>query len=137
MPRRIFLSFAYEDKLQVQGFRLLKWNSNINIEFFDSSLLTRVASQSTEYIKTCILEKLHNTSVTVVLIGSTTHRSQWVAWEIEKSIARGNGILGIRLKGQDQAIIPPAMLVDHARVGNWMPDNFSEWIETTAKLVGR
>lgn len=137
MPRRIFLSFAYEDKNQVQGFRLLRWNNNVEINFFDSSLLSPVDSQNTEYIKKSILDRLNNTSVTVVLIGAATHKSQWVAWEIEKSIARGNGILGIRLKGQENAAIPQAMLVDHARVGNWTPDDFSAWIEQVATLAGR
>lgn len=137
MARRIFLSFAYEDKLQVQGFRLLRWNNNVDINFFDSSLLSPVDSQNQDYIKRSILDRLNNTSVTVVLIGATTHKSQWIAWEIEKSIEKGNGLLGIRLKGQDTAQIPPAMLVDQARIGNWLPDKFEAWIEEVAKLVGR
>lgn len=137
MARRIFLSFAYEDTAQVNGFRLLRWNNNVDINFFDSSLLSQVNSQNTEYIKRAILGKLDNTSVTVVLIGASTHKSQWVAWEIEKSIQRGNGILGIKLKGQENAAVPQAMLVDHARVGTWQPDNFAAWIEEVAKLAGR
>ena len=136
MARRIFLSFAYEDKNQVQGFKLLRWNNNVEVDFFDSSLLSPVDSQNTEYIKRCILAKLNNTSVTVVLIGQTTHRSNWVAWEIEQSIKKGNGILGIRLKGQENAAVPSAMHnVAHARVGNWNPDSFTAWIEEAAKLA--
>lgn len=137
MARKIFLSFAYEDRDQVRGFQLLRWNNNVEVEFFDASLLSPVNSQSPDYIKRCILEKLHNTSVTVVLIGQTTHKSNWVAWEIEQSNKRGNGLLGIRLKGQDNASVPPAMHVEHARVGNWAPDSFQAWIEQAATLAGR
>jgi hypothetical protein len=138
MARRVFLSFAYEDRMQVQGFKLLRWNNNVDLDFFDSSLLSPVNSQNTEYIKRCILEKLNNTSVTVVLIGQTTHKSNWVAWEIEQSLKKGNGILGIRLKDQDNASVPPAMHnIAHARIGNWIPDNFSTWIEDVAKLAER
>ena len=34
MGRKIFLSFAFEDRLQVQGFRLLRWNNNVEVDFF-------------------------------------------------------------------------------------------------------
>ncbi len=137
MARRIFLSFAFEDKNQVSGFRLLRWNNNVEIDFFDSSLLSPVQSSNTEYIKRSILDRLNNTSVTVVLIGQSTHKSNWVGWEIEQSIKRGNGILGIRLKGNDNAIVPASMHVSHASVGNWSPDDFSQWIEQAANLAGR
>lgn len=137
MPRRIFLSFAYEDRSQAQGFKLLRWNQNVEIDFFDSSLLSPVNSQNVDYIKRQILDRLSNTSVTVVLIGTTTHKSNWVAWEVEQSIKRGNGILGIRLKGHDNATVPAAMHVDHARVGSWQPASFQDWIEQAARLAGR
>jgi hypothetical protein len=31
----------------------------------------------------------------VVLVGANTHKSKWVRYEIEQSIARGNGLLTI------------------------------------------
>ena len=137
MARRIFLSFAYEDHAQVRGFKLLRWNTNVESEFFDSSLLTPVQSQDVNYIMQAIRTRMENTSVTVVLIGSTTYKSSWVEWEIKESVRRGNGILGIRLKGQDNAVPPAAMSVPRARIGNWLPDQFGDWIEAAAKLAGK
>jgi hypothetical protein len=40
---------------------------------------------------------LENTSVTVVLIGAETASREWVLYEIEKSVERGNGLLGINI----------------------------------------
>ena len=135
--RRLFLSFAYEDLDKVNGFRLLQWNKNVEFDFFDSSLLTPVQSRNPGYIKHSIRDRMEGTSVTVVLIGSTTHSSNWVNWEIEESIRQQKGILGIRLKGQENAKIPPSMYVDTVLVGNWEPNNFENWIEQATAKVDR
>lgn len=44
-----------------------------------------------------ILRHLRNTTVTVVLIGTETAYRPWVKYEIEQSIARKNGLLGIHI----------------------------------------
>lgn len=137
MARRIFLSFAFEDQNQVRGFRLLRWNTNVESDFFDSSLLTPVQSQDVNYIMQSIRNRMDNTSVTVVLIGPTTHKSAWVDWEIKETVRRGNGLLGIRLKGHDYAVPPAALSVPRARVGNWSPEQFDKWIEDAARLAGK
>ena len=38
---------------------------------------------------------MHGCSVTCVLIGTDTHQSRWVKFEIAESIANGMGLLGI------------------------------------------
>lgn len=40
---------------------------------------------------------MDGTSVTTVLIGKKTASSGWVDFEINESIRKGNGIIGIRL----------------------------------------
>ncbi|MGJ7523366.1 TIR domain-containing protein [Variovorax sp. LT1P1] len=47
-------------------------------------------------MQTWIDNQLNGTSVTVVLVGANTHKSKWVKYEIDQSIARGNGLLLIR-----------------------------------------
>jgi hypothetical protein len=96
-----------------------------------------VDSRDPEYIKSSIREQLNGTSVTAVLIGQTTIQSVWVPWEIDESLARGNGIIGIRLKGQDDAPIPQALKDAGARVINWDVDRFSDEIERAALIAGR
>ena len=36
--KRVFLSFKMEDKKQVDGIRLLSWNENVGLEFYDESV---------------------------------------------------------------------------------------------------
>ena len=38
---------------------------------------------------------MHGCSVTCVLIGTDTHRSRWVGFEIAETIANGMGLLGV------------------------------------------
>ncbi len=136
-PRRVFISTAYEDANQARGFKLLQWNPNVDFEFVTRDLLSPVDSRDPIYIKSSIRERLNGTSVTTVLIGQTTAQSAWVPWEIEESVSRGNGIIGIRLKGQDNAPIPQALKDAGAKVINWDTDKFSDEIEKAALIAGR
>ena len=135
--RRIFISFQHEDRLQAQGFNLLRWNPNVPVEFVGRHLLSPVESEDPNYIRSKIREMLNGTSVTVVLIGEKTADSDWVDFEIRESLARGNGILGIRLKGAENADVPYALIEAGAKVINWDPDIFAEEIEKAAQIAGR
>jgi hypothetical protein len=137
MGRRIFISFAHEDKQQAQGFALLQWNPNVNFEFVGRHLLSPVESNDEAYIKSKIREKLEGTSVTVVLIGPTTGESEWVDFEIRESLERGNAVIGIRLKGAEGASVPQALRDNGCRVINWEPGDFSDEIERAALIAGR
>ena len=137
MARYVFLAHNGEDKNQVKGFILLKWNTNVSFEFFDRSLVDPVNSKDPEYIKKCIREQLRGTSVTLVLIGEKTHQSSWVDWEIDESESRGNGLLGIKLKGHDYATVPSGLTRRGVRVIKWAPDYFEDEIEKAAVAAGR
>jgi hypothetical protein len=50
-------------------------------------------------VKKLIDKGLVGTSVTVVLIGAQTSQRKFVDYEIEQSITRGNGLLGIYISG--------------------------------------
>lgn len=137
MGRRIFISFQHDDINQAKGFNLLRWNPNVPVEFVGRHLLSPVESKDEQYIRTKIREMLDGTSVTVVLIGQKTAESDWVDYEIRTSANRGNGLLGIRLKGAENAEIPPALEDAGAKVINWKPDDFADEIERSALIAGR
>lgn len=137
MSRRIFVAHRGEDKQQVRGFILLKWNINVDFTFFDRSLIEPVKSDDPNYIKKCIRDEMYGTSVTVVLIGDNTYKSLWVSWEIEESVQRGNGIVGIKLKGKSNAKVPDELKEHNATVINWEPSKFEAVIEDAAKAAGR
>lgn len=137
MARRIFISYQHDDKLQAQGFNLLRWNPNVPVEFVGRHLISPVDSRDPDYIKSKIREQMNGTSLNVVLIGQKTARSKWVDFEIRESIKQGKAILGIRLKGAENAPIPPALLEAGAKVIHWNPDAFPDEFERACLITGR
>lgn len=133
MTRRIFISYQGDDRMRAKGFRLLRFNENVEVDFFDRHLLDPVQSRDPDYIKRCINEQMRGTSVTVVLIGSKTHQSEWVDYEIRRTIEEGKGLLGIRLKGREDAITPARLTDGGGEVIDWEPSEFNAAIERAAR----
>src|SRR5207249_195530 len=63
--RRVFLSFHAEDKAQVQGFRLMSRNENVDLEFHDASVRVEINSDNGTYVRRAIREKISRSSVLV------------------------------------------------------------------------
>lgn len=143
MGRRVFISYQHRDQMKAKGFNLLRWNRNVDLEFVGRHLLDPVDSSNEPYIRQKILEQLKGSSVTVVLVGKETHRSDWVKWEIEKSVEKENpnGVLAILL--DDSATLPVGSPVGDAlrevgaEVIDWKPHEFADTIERAAKAAGR
>jgi hypothetical protein len=95
MARRAFFSFHYErDAWRAGQIR----NSNVTQPvngYVDKSQWEEVKKKGDVAIKRWIDEQLKGTSVTVVLIGKETTSRKYVKYEIEQSLKKGNGILGI------------------------------------------
>lgn len=141
--RKTFFSFHY--KIDVWRASIIR-NSQI-VEamspagFEDASLWEDAKAKGDSHLKKLIKDALKNTTVTVVLIGEKTSTRPWVKYEIEQSLERGNGLLGIhidKLKDQAGQIGTkgkiPQLLTDHeADVYSWNRDKFGEWIEKAAK----
>jgi len=108
--KRVFLSFRAEDKQQVAGLRLLAANDRFNIEFYDESVRTPYDSTDPAYIRRRIREKISRTTVTVCLVNTLTHTSQWVNWELEESIDKGNAIIAMGLPSGPTSITLPEPL---------------------------
>jgi hypothetical protein len=123
MARRTFFSFHFErDIWRANQVR----NSNVvagpdAAGFFDHSEYEQARRRGNEAIRRMILRHLRGTTVTVVLIGTYTSLRPWVRYEIDQSIARKNGLLGIhihRLKDQngqislrgDKPYVPPGVV---------------------------
>lgn len=119
--------------MRAKGFRLMRFNPNVEVDFFDRHLLDPVQSRDPAYIRRCINERMLGTSVTVVLIGTKTHESEWVDYEIRRTVEEGKGLLGIRLKGRDESIIPPRLDEVGAETIDWEPDKFNDAIERAAR----
>lgn len=116
--KRVFTCFAYEDLAQVNGLRGLMQNPNHELEAYDESVRDRINSRNAEYIKRQIREKIKRSSITLCLISATTHKSEWVAWELQESDRQGNTIIAMALKGVNRAVLP-TLITSYYR---WDPD---------------
>lgn len=110
----------------------------------DASIWEEAKKKSDAAIKKLIDAGLYNTSVTVVLIGAKTKNRAYVKYEIQKSLDRGNGLLGIyihNIKDQDRNLDskgdPPKLLVKNCiPCYNWNKDKFGDWVEKAAIKAG-
>ncbi len=116
--RRIFFSFHAEDMHQVQGFRLMSYARNLEIDFYDCSLSTAINSDRAPYVKQCLTDKIKTASVVVCLIGNGTAWREWVDWELRTAFDLGKGICGIRLKNS-HGRTPPLLKEIGAAVVSW------------------
>ena len=108
--KNVFISFATEDMNEVNLLRGQAKNENSDIEFNDHSVREPYNSERAEYIKRKIAERINRTSTTVVYLSKNTAQSQWVKWEVEKSIEMGKRVIavhsGAHLQGGKPAWLP-------------------------------
>jgi len=113
--------------------------------FVDAADFESIKRQGDSAIKRWIDGQLLNTSVTVVLVGAKTCSSRWVKYEIEQSIARGNGLLGIdvsKIKDFDgNTSYRCGEIPKGYKFYLWKKDdgfnNMGEWTEEAARAAGR
>ena len=145
MARRAFFSFHHVRDAWRVGQVRNSWvtKDRETAGFWDAAEWEEVKQ---EKIREWIDAQLTGTSVTVVLIGAQTSSREYVKYEIERSIERGNGLLGIFIhnmkdvngqtdtKGTNPL---PARYSVYDWVADNGRDNIGTWIEAAAKAAGR
>lgn len=164
MVRRVFFSFHYERDAwragQVRNSNVIKDESIETSDFIDSAKWEDVKRGGDEAIKKWIASQLNGTSVTVVLIGAKTSGRKWIKYEIDESLKKKNGLVGVRIhniKDQKQQTDTigtnpfdnlyfdrngrKVYLSEIYQTYDWVNDNGREnlgnWIEKAAKDVDR
>ncbi len=147
MARKVFFSFHYQrDLWRVNVVRNTGAVEGVSAAGFHDALLWEEAKRhGDDAVRELIDSGLNGTSVTVVLIGAKTANRRYVSYEIEKSIARGNGLLGIRIntiKDRDGRIdtpgaIPAALVKAGAPVYDWEYGKLGEWVEKAYKKANQ
>ena len=99
MARNVFFSFHYQrDIWRVNQIRSIPNITGVAAAGFkDSSLWEEARKKEDAVIKKMIDKALENTTVTVICIGEKTAGRKYINYEIEQSIARGNGIVGLQI----------------------------------------
>ncbi|MGD0798406.1 MAG: TIR domain-containing protein [Acidobacteriaceae bacterium] len=139
MARKVFFSFHYQRDLWrvnvVRNSGLIEGVASAG--FHDASLWEETQKKGDDAVKRLIDSGLNGTTVTVVLVGAETAGRKYVTYEIEKSIGRGNGLLGIyinNIKDRNGRIdplgpIPAALSKSGAPVYTWEYGKLGEWVE--------
>jgi len=146
MARRAFFSFHYQrDVWRVNQIRSIPNVTGCAAAGFqDASLWEEAKKKGDATIKAMIDKALENTSVTVVFIGSETARRKYINYEIERSIARGNGIVGIQIHhlkdrsgNTDSVGDTPAKLTKYSVYKYVDHEKLALRIEEAAKAAGK
>ena len=96
MAGAVFFSFDYDDVWRVNQVR--KSGAFVGEQrsgFRDKAEYERVKRTNDDAIRRWIQRQMQGCSVTCVLIGAATHKSKWVHFEIDESIDRGMGLVGV------------------------------------------
>jgi len=99
MARRVFFSFHYQrDVWRINQIRNLDQIVGCAAAGFqDASLWEEAKKKGDAAIKRMIDDALDRTTVTVVFIGYQSAGRKYIDYEINQSIARGNGLVGIQI----------------------------------------
>ena len=142
MTRHVFFSFKYNpDVWRVNAIRnqnyILKSSST---GYWDNSIYERSLATNAEYIKRKIREALNGTSVTVILVTSTTEKSNYVKYEYGKSVELGNGILQLDVSkirdqyGKIERFVRWLPYVKYGLTAKWYSGcPLAQWIERAYK----
>lgn len=107
--KNVFISFAYEDNNEVNLLRGQAKNDKLPIEFNDWSVKEPINSERATYIKQKIADRINQSSLTVVYLSDKTAGSDWVKWEIEKSLELGKKVIGVYKGDVPPTNIPPGI----------------------------
>lgn len=168
MARRVFFSFHFKRDHWRVGQVRNSWVVGLKGEaspFLDAASWEEVERKGAAAVKRWIDKEIDGTGVTAILIGSETAGRPYVRYEIEQSLKKGNGLLGIyihNVKDQNGTTSTRGRnpLDDFTiertnwmgtktsyrassifKTYDWVNDNgrqnIASWIEEAAKIAGR
>lgn len=129
--RNVFISFAAEDIDEVNMLRGQAKNPNSPMDFVDRSVREPYDSKRADYIKQRISERIRQASMTVVLLTDNSVKSQWVDWEIERSLELGRKVVAFHVGDSLPKSLPSAVVKNKIKIVPWrdLPSEFEppEW----------
>jgi hypothetical protein len=146
MARRCFFSFHYKHVWKVNQIRnMTNVIGSAAAGFQDASLWEEAKKKGDKTIKTMIDKALLNTTVTVVFVTYGTSGRKYINYEIDQSLARGNGLVAIQIHHlkDSNGETRPAGAIPSQIEGNGFKaykyttkESFAKWIEEAAILAG-
>jgi len=146
MARRVFFSFHYKHVWKVNQIRSMPNVIGTAAAGFQDSSLWESSKAQPETIKRMIRDGLKNTSVTVVCVTHGSANREYIEYEIDKSIERGNGLVAIQIHHLND----PTVLETRAGSIPWRieangfksykytnRDKLAKYIEEAAQIAGK
>ena len=147
MARRVFFSFHYKYVWKVNQIRNMpSIIGTAAAGFQDASLWEEAKKKGDKEIKRMIDKGLQNTSVTVVCVTYGTANRKYINYEIDQSLARGNGLVAVQihhLKDQNGQPGLPGKIPEQIEANGFKAyeytnkEDLANWIEEAAKLAGK
>lgn len=147
MARRVFFSFHYKYVWKVNQIRsMTNVIGTAAAGFQDASLWEEAKKKGDKTVKAMIDKALQNTSVTVVCVTYGTTNRKYINYEIDQSLARGNGLVAVQihhLKDQNgetgsPGAIPPQIEANGFKAYKYTTkESLARWIEEAAKIAGK
>ena len=148
MARRVFFSFHYQRYIwrvnQIRNIPNIIGSAAAG--FQDASLWEETKKKGDDAIKRLIDSGLENTTVTVVCIGNKTAGRKFINYEIEQSLKKGNGLVGIQihhLKDKDENVDTPGEIPPQIEKAGYKVYKYTDqialarWIEEAATKAGK
>jgi hypothetical protein len=95
--KRVFISYDYENDKHYKNL-LLAWDKNKQFDFYISDYSADISINSTNAnaIKSVLSRYINQGTIFLVIVGTKTHKSNWVRWEIEKAVELNKKIVAVK-----------------------------------------
>ena len=109
--KKVFVTLDYyTDKNEAQKIRGLNRNPNIEVSFYDYSVIRDAIKENTKYVKSRLNEKIRNADSLVFLVGKKTKESDWINWQIKRADELEKRVIFMRLKNDKESSLDPDQL---------------------------
>lgn len=107
--KKVFVSYDYDNDRNYKNM-LLAWDANKKFDFsiYDHSVDVSVNSTNAAAIKRVISARISQSTYFLCIVGKKTHKSGWVAWEIDKAVELKKKIVAVKI---DSTYTSPAGLL--------------------------
>lgn len=106
--KKVFISYDYDNDRHYKNL-LAAWdkNSEFDFGFRDQSADVSIGSTNAAAIKRAISAKINNAIYFLCIVGKKTYNSDWVTWEIDKTVELKKKIVAVKT---DQSNTTPSGL---------------------------
>lgn len=122
--KKVFVSFAVEDKGSREHLRGQSINSRSPFAFIDMGL----DKPFSEKWKTQCRDVIRSCDGVIVLLSKKTWNAKGARWEIKCAVDEGKPILGVHIHKDNKGAIPPELPKE--RVGEWTWERIEKFIDS-------